>query len=328
MKSSILSYYKKTKRVLLGFVLIILLTSCTSEVTSPLRIGVNLWPGYETLYLARALGYYDKEAIRLVDYPSTTEQIRAYRNEEIEGAAVSIDQALVLAETQKDNKIITIMDVSNGGDVILGRPEIKNIKALKGKRVGVETAAIGAFFISRALEKNGLTPQDIEIVHLITTEHEKAYRENQVDAVVTYAPASLKILEQGAKLLFDSSQIPGEIVDTLVLRQSAIRHSSAAIQSLIDGRFKALEYFKKHPKDAAIKIAYRTKVTPEQILSFFESIYQPSLEENQRLLSQKDTSLSKNMKKLAAVMIKNKLLTSAIEPKYILEPRFVNKSPK
>ena len=110
------------KQILLSLLAVfvaIALTNCTPKTNTPLRIGSNLWTGYETLYLARDLGYYNDKPIRLVDYPSGTEEVRAYRNKEIEGAGLSIDQALVLAATQENIRIIAIMDVSNGGDVIL-----------------------------------------------------------------------------------------------------------------------------------------------------------------------------------------------------------------
>jgi NitT/TauT family transport system substrate-binding protein len=67
---------------------IAILASCT-KAEPPLRVGTNVWPGFETLYLARSLGYYDRTPIRLVDYPSGTEEVRAYRNGEIEVAGLS-----------------------------------------------------------------------------------------------------------------------------------------------------------------------------------------------------------------------------------------------
>lgn len=301
----------------------IALTNCGSPTASPLRIATNLWPGYETLYLARDLGYYGDKPIQLVDYPSGTEEVRAYRNGEIEGAALSIDQALALAATQEDLRIVAVMDFSNGADVILGKPEIKDIKGLKGKRVGVESTALGAFFLARALEKNGMTPKDIQIVSLELTEHERAYKEGKVDAVVTFGPAMAKLLDAGAKVLFDSSQIPGEIVDTLVVRKDAIAKSRDTIQALINSRFRALDYLEKNPQDAAARIAPRTKVTPEQILNAFKGIVQPNLADNIRLLDQSDPSLVNGMRKLVDVMVENKLIAKKIDPAKILDPSFL-----
>ena len=304
-------------------ILAIAVTGCPQKPSSPLRIGTNLWPGYETLHLAKNLGYYDQENLKLVDYPSGTEEVRAYRNGEIEGAGLSIDQALVLAATQGDVKIIAVMDVSDGGDVILGKPEITNIKALKGKRVGVESTALGAYFLARALEKNGLSPKDVQIVSLELTEHERAYKEGKVDAVVTFGPARVKLLAAGAKLLFDSNQIPGEIVDTLVVRQSAIDNSAKDIQALVNGRFRALDYLTKNPQEAAARIAPRTQVTPEQILDAFKGLRQPDLAENQKLLDQSNPALINGMRGLVKVMVGNKLLSKEIDPALILDDRFV-----
>lgn len=301
----------------------IALTNCITQPTSPLRIGTNLWTGYETLYLARDLGYYDNQPIKLIDYPSGTEEVRSYRNNEIEGAGLSIDQVLVLAATQENIKIIAIMDFSNGSDVILGKPEITNIKALKGKRVGVEATALGAFFLTRALEKNGMSIQDIQLVSLELTEHERAYKQGKIDAVVTFGPARTKLLAAGAKLLFDSSQIPGEIVDTIAVNTDAIANSPKTIQALVNGRFRALDYFNKNPQDAVNLMAKRTQVSPAQMLDAFQGLTQPNLTENQKLLDQSDPTLVNSMTKLVKIMVEHKLLPKEIDPASILDDRFV-----
>ncbi|MFM6154527.1 MAG: ABC transporter substrate-binding protein, partial [Sphaerospermopsis kisseleviana] len=220
-------------------------------------------------------------------------------------------------------KIITIMDVSHGGDVILGKPEIANIKALKGKRVGVESTALGAFFIGRALEKNGMSVKDIEIVSLELTEHERAYKQGKVDAVVTFGPARIKLLAAGAKLLFDSSQIPGEIVDVLAVSTEAINNHSDSIQSLVNGRFRALDYFEKNPQDAANRMAKRTQITPSEVLNAFQGLSQPNLQENQKLLDKRDPTLVNSMRKLVQLMVEKNLLPKAIDPATLLDDRFI-----
>ncbi len=190
-------------------VLAIALVNCTTKPVAPLCIDANPGTGHETLYLASNLGFYDKKPIRLVDYPSGTEEVRAHRNNEIEGAGLSIDQAISLPAVQENIKTIAMMDVSHGGDVILGKPEITDMKALKGKRVGVEATSLGALFITRALERNGISLQDIQVVSLELTEHERAYKQGNVDAVFTFGLAEIKLLVAGARSLFDSGQITG-----------------------------------------------------------------------------------------------------------------------
>ncbi|TAG54665.1 MAG: nitrate ABC transporter [Oscillatoriales cyanobacterium] len=302
----------------------VILASCT-KAEAPLRVGANVWPGYETLYLARSLGYYDNTPIRLVDYPSGTEEVRAYRNGEIEAAGISIDQALVLAATNPDVKIVVVMDFSNGGDVILGKPEIPNLQGLKNRPVGVESTALGAFIITRALEQKGMSPKDIKIVSLGVSEHERAFKDGKVDAVVTFGYARTKLLAVGAKQLFDSSQIPGEIVDVLIVRDDVINKQPKALQALVDGRFRALDYLTKNPQDAASRIAPRTGVTPEQFLESLKGLSSPSLQENQKLLGKTDPSLLNGVKRLSQVMLENKLLPKAVNPAPFLDDRLVKK---
>ncbi|MCU0543106.1 MAG: ABC transporter substrate-binding protein [Oscillatoriaceae cyanobacterium Prado104] len=301
----------------------IVLASCTTA-EPPLRIGANIWPGYETLYLARSLGYYDRTPIRLVDYPSGTEEVRAYRNGEIEGAGISIDQALVLAATNADVKIVVVMDFSNGGDVIVGKPGMQNLQALKGKPVGVESTALGAFIITRALEQQGMSPKDIKIVSLGVSEHERAFKQGTVDAVVTFGSVRTKLLAAGAKQLFDSSQIPGEIVDVLILRDDVINKHPKTVQALVDGRFRALDYLTKNPQDAAKRIAPRTGVTPEQFLESLKGLRSPNLPENKKLLGKTDPSLLKGVTRLSQLMLDNKLLQKAVDPAPLLDARLVN----
>ncbi|MEO6861383.1 MAG: ABC transporter substrate-binding protein [Microcoleus sp.] len=301
---------------------IAILASCT-KAEPPLRVGTNVWQGFETLYLARSLGYYDRTPIRLVDYPSGTEEVRAYRNGEIEVAGLSMDETLALAATNPDVKIVVVMDFSNGGDVILGKPELQNLQGLKGRPVGVESTALGAFIITRALEQKGMSPQDIKIVSLEVSEHERAFKTGKVDAVVTFGSARTKLLAAGAKLLFDSSQIPGEIVDVLIVREEVINQQSKALQALVDGRFRALDYLSKNPQDAASRMALRTGVTPEQFLESLKGLSSPNLQENQKLLGKTDPSLLNGVKRLSQVMLENKLLPKAVNLAPLFEDKLV-----
>ena len=65
---------------------------------SPILLGTNVWPGYEPLYLARSLGYWDDSSVKLVEYSSASQVIRAFRNDAIHIAALTLDEVLLLKE--------------------------------------------------------------------------------------------------------------------------------------------------------------------------------------------------------------------------------------
>ncbi|MDQ6966158.1 MAG: hypothetical protein Q9M23_04455, partial [Mariprofundaceae bacterium] len=80
--------------MLLALLLTQLLAACTPAPKPDLRIGTNIWPGYEPLYLARSLGLFKDTGISLIEYPSSTETMRALRHGSIEAGALTLDEAL------------------------------------------------------------------------------------------------------------------------------------------------------------------------------------------------------------------------------------------
>ena len=97
------------------------LGGCVRDPEPPLRIGTNVWIGSEPLYLARELGYLDATAVRLVEYPSASEVLRAYRNQAIDGMSITLDELFVLAADGLQPKVILVQDVSHGADGVVGR---------------------------------------------------------------------------------------------------------------------------------------------------------------------------------------------------------------
>src|SRR5689334_13738328 len=243
-----------------------MLAACAREPATPLRIGTNVWIGSEPLYLARDLGRLDPSTVQLVEYPSASEVLRAFRNEAIDGMVISLDELFGLAVDGLQPRIILVVDVSHGADVVVGRSGIRSMRDLQGKSVAVESGALGAFVLSRALALNGMQASDVNVVHLESNEHPGAFEKGQVDAAVTFDPYRAQLLAAGAKTLFDSTQIPGEIVDLLAVRASVVDRHPTPIQALLSGWFAALDYMKREPADAAQRMGIRQQTSGQQFL--------------------------------------------------------------
>ena len=101
------------------------LTSCSRGTEPTLRIGTNVWIGSEPLYLARELGHLDPKIVQLVEYPSASEVLRAFRNQAIDGMAISLDELFGLAVDGLKPRVILVLDESSGADVVVGRPGMR-----------------------------------------------------------------------------------------------------------------------------------------------------------------------------------------------------------
>ncbi len=295
-------------------------TGCTPEPAPPLRVGTNVWPGYEPLYLARELGYYDGQPVKLVEYPNSTEVMRAYRNGVLEAAALTLDEVLMLAEKGLELRIVLIMDISHGSDVVIGRPGLEDIHGLKGKRVGVENTALGAYVLTRTLDTAGFALTDIEVVPLGVNEHEEAFTAGTVDAVVTFDPVRTKLLAKGGRQLFDSSEIPGEIVDVLAVNKQVLETRPEDVQRLLRGWFRALAYHQAQPRDAAQRMGAREHLSAEEFASALEGLRIPDRELNLEMLGGEAPTLLPAAQRLAEVMIDRGLFQGAVDTMSLLAP--------
>src|ERR1700704_6268311 len=89
------------------------LAGCVREQEPALRIGTNVWIGCEPLYLARELGYLNPKSVQLVEYPSASEVMRAFRNQAIDGMVISLDELFALVADGLQPRAILVVDVSH-----------------------------------------------------------------------------------------------------------------------------------------------------------------------------------------------------------------------
>lgn len=302
------------------FAVLVLAAGCGGEPRSPLRIGTNVWIGSEPLYLARELGHLPRDVVRLVEYPSASEVLRAYRNQALDGMVISLDEVLVLAADGLRPRIVSVVDVSHGADVVIGRAGLRTMRDLKGKRIAVESGALGAYVLSRALTLNGMQPQDVHIVHLESNEHPAAFEQGQVDAAVTFDPFRSRMLKAGATTLFDSTQIPGEIVDLLVVRDDVLANNRDGVAALVAGWFKAIDYLARDPADAARRMSVRQQTSGEQFLETLKGLRFPGREENLSMLAGPERQLAASGKLLEGLMLEAKLLERPVDVGALLAP--------
>jgi NitT/TauT family transport system substrate-binding protein len=311
----------------LALTLALLIGGCTREPEPPLRIGTNVWIGSEPLYLARELGQLNPKTVQLVEYPSASEVLRAFRNQAIDGMVISLDELFGLAVDGLQPRIILVVDVSHGADAVVGSPGMKSMRDLQGKRVAVESGALGAFMLSRALAVNGMQASDVKVVHLESNEQPNAFRSGQIDGAVTFDPYRVQMLRDGATTLFDSTRIPGEIVDLVAVRSSVLDKQPKAVQSLLAGWFKAIDYLRREPADAARRMGTRQQTSGEQFLAALGGLHIPSRDENLKMLGGANPGMVASGRRLMDLMLEAKLLRSPARMEEVLAPAPLERLP-
>ena len=224
----------------------------------PLKIGYSDWPGYTLLEVAKQKGWFKEAGVDVdlvwFDYLAS---IDAYSAGKIDADCIVATDALGAGATGAKGKFIALLDFSEGSDMIVGGPDIKSIKDLKGRKVGIELGLVEHLLLLQALKENGMTQADVTLVPTPTNNTPQTLASGQVAAVGAWYPVSGQALKQvaGATKLFTSAQAKGLIYDVLEVSPASLSQHKDDWAKVAKVYYRCVDYL-QDPKtrDDAIKI--------------------------------------------------------------------------
>lgn len=124
-----------------------------------------------------------------------------------------------------DTTAVVIGDFSNGNDAVLLKDK-SSLADIKGMSVNLVEFSVSEYLLVRGLESVGLTERDVTIVNTADPDMVGAFQTPDVTAMVTWNPMVSEIKKlPDAHAVFDSSQIPGEIIDMMVANTDVLKEN-------------------------------------------------------------------------------------------------------
>lgn len=265
------SLFKKLLATVLGAVAF----SSSAMAAEPLKIGYSDWPGWVAWEIAIEKQWFKEAGVDVTfewfDYVASMD---AYAAGKLDGVGMTNGDALVTGSTGAKSVMILMNDYSNGNDMVIGKAGIDSVKDLKGKKIGVEVGFVGHLLLLNALEKNGMTEADVELVNVPTNETPQVLASGDVDAIVAWQPSSGQALNlvPGSKAIYTSADEPGLIYDLLAVSPESLASRRDEWKKVIDVWYRAVAYL-KDPKttDDAVKImAARVGLSAEEYKPFLK----------------------------------------------------------
>ena len=185
------------------------------------------------------------------------ESVNQYTAGGFDGVTVTnMDGLTIPAVGGIDTTVLVIGDFSDGNDGILinGKPGV-GVKDLAGKEVQMVELSVSHYLLARALDANGMSERDLTVVNtsdadigaLIATSKEGA-------AFVTWNPILMTGRNfPGMQLVFDSSSIPGEIIDSIMVRTDP---SEACKKAIVGAWYEAMATMSGAGAETADAIAF------------------------------------------------------------------------
>jgi NitT/TauT family transport system substrate-binding protein len=305
------------------------------------RLAVGSKPGnivYLQVDLARALGYFEEQGLDLdfQYFEGGTGAAQALASGKADFSGNSIDHAITLRSSGKE--LTMVASFTNLPTVTLVirrdlRPQIRSLKDLKGRRLGVTAIGAGTHALAAAiLKKVGYSLGDINVVPVSSGESLiTAMEKKTIDAAMATDPTTTRLLMSGeASLLLDMVTLEetqrifnGEYQFTGILtRPDVIATHPEVVQRVVNALVKTNQFIATHSA---------ADISADLPLSIVQDryIYVKSLEHSRPSLTKNSmvtrTGVANNLQ--SQIIFGSVSPTSALDPSSFFDMRFVLKAP-
>ncbi len=161
--------------------------------------------------------------IDLVQINDYVESINQYTSGAFDACVMTnMDAFTIPAASGVDSTALIVGDFSNGNDAVILKGK-KSLKDIKGQNVNLVELSVSHYLLARGLESVKLSEKDIKVVNTSDADMVAVYGADSVTAVTTWNPLVSAILAMpNSNKVFDSSQIPGEIIDLMVVNTKTL----------------------------------------------------------------------------------------------------------
>ena len=162
--------------------------------------------------------------IEVTQFNDYVESINQYTAGTFDAVTITnMDTLSIPAPGGVDSTAVIVGDFSNGNDAVILKDK-KALADIKGQTVNLVEYPVSDYLLARALESLGGTEADVKEVNTSDADMAAAYKTPEVTAVVTWNPIVSEILaDPSAHEVFDSSKIPGEIIDMLDVNTAVLK---------------------------------------------------------------------------------------------------------
>ena len=253
-----------------GLVLsLVTLTAQSSRAEEPLKIGYSDWPGWVAWEVAINKGWLKEAGINAefqwFDYSAS---MGAFGAGKIDADLVTNGDALVMGSGGAKSVSIMLTDYSSGNDMIVGKPGIKSLADLKGKKVGIEIGMVEYLLLLNGLKKAGIPEDAVSLVNTKTNDTPQVLASGAVDAIGAWQPNSGMAMQQlpGSHPIYTSADEPGLIYDVLAVNPASLNVRKADWMKVIKLWDRVVHYINdpKTQADAVKIMSARVGLTPEQ----------------------------------------------------------------
>lgn len=304
-------------------------TETTSTKLTSASSGSTLWIGYTPLYIALEKGFFQAAGLNLnhKDFSAASDLQAAFGAGRLDAIALATPATMSLKSKGVDYRVILVADNSLGGDGILARNSVTDIKDFKGKNVALEVGEVSHFLLLQVLKEAGLNKNDVKITNATPDAAAIAYQAGRTEIAVTYSPFLQKAdaTQKDGRIIFDTSKMPTAIIDLYLFSTKFVETNPAGAEGFVKGIFQAIDFMKTNKAEALAIAGKRLQISPEEVEAQLKGVGLIDLPTNLKMLSdpQSDIYLLNHLNEVSEFLIEQKQISRSPDITKVLEPKFI-----
>lgn len=190
----------------------------------------------------------DVEIVQINDY---IESINQYTIGAYDGCSMTnMDALSIPSGGGVDTTALIVGDYSNGNDGIILK-QGTTLEEIAGQNVNLVELSVSHYLLARALDGVGLSERDLTVVNTSDADLVAASKTDDVTALVTWNPLLSEVLtDPGRTLVADSSDIPGEIIDIMMVNTETLADNPDFGKALAGAWYETMELMAAGNTDA------------------------------------------------------------------------------
>jgi NitT/TauT family transport system substrate-binding protein len=208
--------------------------------------------------------------IELVQINDYVESINQYTAGSFDGCVMTnMDMLTIPAAGGVDSTALIIGDYSNGNDGVVLKGTGKKLADIKGQSVNLVELSVSHYLLARGLDTVKLAEKDIKVVNTSDADIVGAFATPGVTATVTWKPQLAEITAlPKTSLVFDSSKIPGEILDLMVVNTQTLKDNPKLGKALVGAWYETMALMQAKDAKATAALTSMAKASGTDLAGF------------------------------------------------------------